>query len=35
MKIDVLGTEWKIEFRKRKHMPEGMDGYCDRTIETI
>lgn len=35
MKIDVLGTEWKIEFRKRKHMPEGMDGYCDRTIKTI
>lgn len=35
MKIDVLGTEWKIKFKKRKHMPEGVDGYCDRTSKTI
>lgn len=35
MKIDILGTEWEIKFQKRKHMPDGTDGYCDRTVKVI
>ena len=35
MKIDVLGTEWKIKFCKRIQIPEGLDGFCDRTTKTI
>lgn len=35
MKIDILGTKWEIKLKKRKRIPEGVDGYCDRSTKTI
>lgn len=35
--INILGEEWKIEFRKESEdvKLETIDGYCDVTIRTI
>ena len=38
MKIDVLGTEYTIEFRERntdKLLLNGVDGYCDHSGKLI
>lgn len=37
MKINILGEEWEIKFRKRKKdkMLETSDGYCDRSMKML
>lgn len=37
MKVMILGTSWKIKFKKAEEDPmlKERDGYCDRTIKKI
>lgn len=35
MKVNILGTEYTIEFRKDDQKLEDADGYCDTSIKLI
>ena len=37
MKVNILGSEWKIKFRKsgKDPMLDSRDGYCDRTKKIL
>lgn len=38
MKLNILGTEYTLEFRKRSddsYIQEGNDGYCDETTKEL
>lgn len=38
MKVDILGTEYTVEYRKREDdnfLNNNRDGYCDKTVKLI